>query len=401
MTNSVPELNVLDNLLFDFFLFGSLIGILGYFVFTLVKKIMKDVECSRTGKNGKYILDDNGTCVLTSCSTGFVQSQGTCVPIQKENETLASKPGKYVYLTVTDGLTGRYITDFASPIEWMDVSGKNNTAIVSKGRLTIENGMVRGGPGDALRFPVETIGESYTLFYVGKYDGPTKKRIFDGVDNNWLSGWHDGHAGVAHHGAWLTHPNNYPDSENWIVGTDSIGVFRVNGVDLAIHPTIAGSTSQITINDGAFSASDSSHWAMVEILIYNRKLNIYEIEAVESYLHSEYSVPNAGGIISRGTKDNGYFSRGITDNGTDVSSMSYLVRENGTVDMCRALANLDGTIKGFGFRKSTHPSRHLGSCFFYADMDPQTTGEWRIDADFSTHCTDPLAIVENGCKVPK
>ena len=45
---------------------------------------------------------------------------------------------------------------------------------------------------------------NFTFCHVARYAGPTRGRIFAGTTGNWLSGYWNFYAGVAHPGNWIT-----------------------------------------------------------------------------------------------------------------------------------------------------------------------------------------------------
>jgi hypothetical protein len=190
------------------------------------------------------------------------------------------------------GLSGRY--DVASFDEtsrkWGDISGKGNDVTVRKGNIKKMDTYVYGGTGDGLKFPVKVFGDGgiYTMFWIARYNGAVKKRIFDGTDNNWLSGFHNGSTGVAHHDAWLTEKLVSFGDHAWIQGVDAPNKFRVFGKNQVTVPSVYGTTSQITINMGEKSSGQSSDWAVKEVIFYNRMLTPGEIEKVETYLNKKY-----------------------------------------------------------------------------------------------------------------
>jgi len=195
--------------------------------------------------------------------------------------------------TSITGLSGRYDVGSATASVWNDKSSNANNAPVDRGTLKVTATDVTGTKADGLKFPTAVLGtdSAYTLLYVGKYNGETKGRIFDATNNNWLSTWWGTRVGVAHHGGWMTAhetgvlPNG---STELVQGTDSMGIYRLNGVDKKTAEPGAAKPTQITINSGQFVAGESSDWAMKEVIFYNRVLTIAEITQVEKYLKDKY-----------------------------------------------------------------------------------------------------------------
>jgi len=192
--------------------------------------------------------------------------------------------------TSIPGLSGRYTVASAESSQWKDISGNNNHAPVTRGTITKEGTKyVKGGVGDGLRFPTGVLDSNlnYTIFYVGRYNGATKGRIFDGTDRNWLSTWWSGRVGVAHHNDWMTPwDTSIHGVDEWVQGTDGIGVFRTNGINRVTVSGNTNGTSQITINAG--QTNEYSDWAVKEVIIYNRQLTSEEILKVEKYLKDKY-----------------------------------------------------------------------------------------------------------------
>lgn len=190
------------------------------------------------------------------------------------------------------GLSGRYTVASAESSQWKDISGNGNHAIVDRGSISKEGtSYVKGGTGDGLKFPAAVLDSNlnYTLFYVGRYNGEGKGRIFDGTDRNWLSTWWGGRAGVAHHNGWLTPwETGIHGVDAWVQGTDGVGVYRTNGANRVTIEGNTQGTSQITINSGQLVSTEPSDWAMKEVIIYNRQLTPDEILKVEKYLKDKY-----------------------------------------------------------------------------------------------------------------
>ncbi|MGY8913379.1 MAG: hypothetical protein ACKVHS_08945, partial [Flavobacteriales bacterium] len=102
---------------------------------------------------------------------------------------------------------------------------------------------------------------------------PTRSRIFDGIGNNWLSGFHSGDTGVAYHNGWAT-TNTSGDlhGNDWVFSTDQRYLYRSNGVTRGTNLG-GGESTQLSVNYGTYYTSQSSTWAIAEIIVYNRALN--------------------------------------------------------------------------------------------------------------------------------
>lgn len=208
------------------------------------------------------------------------------------------------------GLTGRYVTNSCKTTSWDDISGAGNHCTDVTGKLHQTFEYVYGSVNDGFKIPTACMGENniYTLFYVARYNGLKTGRIFNGMSNNWLSGFHGAATGCAHRGGsngWLYKaPNDHQGKHSyfqshgkgWIQGTDQANLFRFNGKEMGKWTDkTRQSTSQIVVNVGEFQRDGSgnlqgevSDWAIKELLIYNRELSEDEIRKVELYLEMMY-----------------------------------------------------------------------------------------------------------------
>jgi len=164
------------------------------------------------------------------------------------------------------------------------------------------------GPTTAgLRFPTSVMNTSdaYTLFHVARYykpsGTPTRRRIFDGVYTNWLSGFWDGRTGAAYHTSWVTPYTEDIHGNNWVQSTDQRNMYRSNGTDRTSSGYSTGTSDELSINNGAHISSEASDWACAEVIVYNRELTSSEYLSVEAYLSAKYfdrGIIPATGIIS-------------------------------------------------------------------------------------------------------
>ena len=177
-----------------------------------------------------------------------------------------------------------------------------------EGRGQTQFPFLYGSTGDGLRFPTATMDDSkdYTLFHVARYykqsGTPTRKRIFDGVASNWLSGFYGGNSGVAYHGEWLTDFNTNKHGDTWVVSCDQKDLYISNGVDRTTSTPSNPTSEQLSINDGYYVSSQASDWAVAEVIIYDRTLTSSELKSVQAYLLMKYTnygrIPTTTGKIS-------------------------------------------------------------------------------------------------------
>ena len=199
----------------------------------------------------------------------------------------------FVELSVTNGLVAQYDPGSWNGTTkiWVDKSGNgNNTSPADvRGVITYDttNGFLYGGPSDGLKFPALGTTANYTFIHLAKYYNGAKKRIFQGVTENWASGFYDGKAGVAFHNGYITAPTDLY-GYNWVISSDQRNLYRAQNVDFTSGTAGSpGYPTRIGLNFGA-ATSEYSDWAVAEVLIYNRLLTATEMLTVENYLRSKY-----------------------------------------------------------------------------------------------------------------
>jgi hypothetical protein len=174
---------------------------------------------------------------------------------------------------------------------WRDKSGLVNNTSPSdvRGAITYDstNGFLYGGVGDGLKFPALGTTANYTVIHLAKYNNGVKRRIFQGVTNDWASGFYAGKAGVAYHNGYITAPTDLYNY-NWVISSDQRSLYRAHSIDFtAGTPGTPGYPDRIGLNFGA-ATTEYSDWAVAEVLIYNRVLTATEMLSVENYLRAKY-----------------------------------------------------------------------------------------------------------------
>lgn len=197
---------------------------------------------------------------------------------------------------VTSGIVGLYDFESWTGSQWQDISNNNNHATTITGTITTNNisgngssltiPTLQGSTSAGLRFPSAILPSTYTLFHVARYTGGTRRRIFDGISSNWLSGFWGGASGVAYHEGWLT---NQVDrhGNNWVISTDQNSLYRSNGVQ---RGTGGGASRQLSINYGHYRSGESSDWNVTFVAVYNRTLSSLEYQTMESWLSLRYGI---------------------------------------------------------------------------------------------------------------
>lgn len=209
---------------------------------------------------------------------------------------------------VTEGLVGWYTpASYAADSRmWKDLSGNGNHGTVT-GTVYMVSGTagnlggqpyLHGDTSGVITFPKGAMPSVHTLFHVAKYDGPTRGRIL-AMDRrlwwsnvNWLSGFHAGCSGVAHHfpgPAWITDVVNRHGT-NWVLSADQQYMYRSQGVNrtnVARGVLADYQPPELTINGFPNTPSD---WAMATLLIYRGELSNAQVVAVEDALSSTYDL---------------------------------------------------------------------------------------------------------------
>jgi hypothetical protein len=164
---------------------------------------------------------------------------------------------------------------------------------------------VYGNVNVGLSFPCIPINNIYTLFWVARYNGNTRRQIFttqpfalNSVNQpyDWSSGFKNGLAGVAYRNIpevtdnWVTQNTTSTHGTNWVLGTDQYYLFRSNKIIRNKNPPLAcgdfTNSPYLVVN----TCNENSDWAVSCILYYNRILSDNEISDVEKYLSQLYNI---------------------------------------------------------------------------------------------------------------
>ena len=214
-------------------------------------------------------------------------------------------------------LLGWYQADNWNGSNWIDSSGNGRTLtetwqpsnIVKSTSYSAEMGATKlfttlhANANGGIRFPsdFDLTPNSYTLFYVARRYGQTsggdealRGRIFDGLGENWLSGFWYGSAGVAYHNGDLAPISVDIHGNNWFIGTDQYSLYRSNGVTRGTSGsgTVSSSTT-LTLHYGNYAGpngGEDSTWVVSEVIFYNRQINSTEYGLIEGYLANKYGI---------------------------------------------------------------------------------------------------------------
>lgn len=225
-----------------------------------------------------------------------------------------------------DGLVGHFTGDSwdEDSNTWKDLSGQGNditdvigTPLAFDADDTAKHKYVYGGKDDGFRVPQAclTRGKKYTFFHVSRYGSQNKAdqhRIFDGVDSNNLSGFHNQYIGMAHRagsgaiGNWWNEDHfmshfyglQPDDTAKFTINVDQKRKYRIDGIT---RTGISGGrevvTTQMSVNYGQAKAGnwgghgERSVWNIGEMIFFDRELDEDDIFKIENYLFKKWNVP--------------------------------------------------------------------------------------------------------------
>jgi hypothetical protein len=210
-------------------------------------------------------------------------------------------------IVTTSGLIGYYTADNFTGTQWTDISGNNNHATMIRGtpvKVNTESAINNQSKltfttNDGIRFPTAILPSNYTMFHVARHTGTTNNRIFDGVIQNWLSGFWMGRTGCAYHNNWIT-PQTYIHETNWVLSTDQNSLYRSNKINRTTASPGTPSYDNISINYGYWTGERST-CEVACVLVYNRTLSATEYHLIENELSRIYkigsSITTTSGLI--------------------------------------------------------------------------------------------------------
>jgi len=194
------------------------------------------------------------------------------------------------------GYIGWYNASSWTGSQWTDLSGSGNHAPLTSGSAGIVsatgNGAtasfsaLQGDTSTVIIWPTAILPSTWTLFHVTRYTGGTRRRIFTGNSNNWLSGFWNGNAGVAYHDGWLTSQVD-THGNSWLYSCDQLNLYRSNGVT---RGSSGGTQSTRLTIGGAGGGGETSDWQCAEVLVYPSALSATDYQAVEAWLAGRYKI---------------------------------------------------------------------------------------------------------------
>lgn len=200
-------------------------------------------------------------------------------------------------IPVVSGLVAKYTGESWNGTTLIDETGSGYNTNANRGgaistNTSANNGLkyIAGGTNAGLQFPTGILPSTYTILFLTRYtSGSNRRRIMDGITNNWLSGHWDGRAGTAFHEGWLTDPWTDLHNNTWVLSTDQINLYRSNG---RVRGTTGGTQStRLSLHYGFYTGvtyNENSDWAFYCLFVYDRALSLSEILLMENYINARY-----------------------------------------------------------------------------------------------------------------
>lgn len=133
-----------------------------------------------------------------------------------------------------------------------------------------------------------------TVFVVARQRGTASNRIFAGISNNWLLGWHNPNEDDHFAEGWV-HDSSAVVTTNVLIysarRTSGVNAFRRGKTLLASNTLGTQGPNGITTNGYVPGNSQYSDADVYEVITYDRALSDAEVEQVNSYLYARYTVP--------------------------------------------------------------------------------------------------------------
>lgn len=215
----------------------------------------------------------------------------------------------FAQLPVTDGLelwldasdVDSLDIDNDFVFEWADKSGNDHVAFATDSAPEYVTDGLSGLP--TVRFYADTadgmeidgveLERPYTTFIVNQYWGETKGRTLQSQDSNWLSGLWNGE--VSHFASgWVT--TNRPPAETGVpylvdtIGSEDSSTVSINGGNYTQDPSPTGVPGRLAIAGAGMFPAEVSDADVSEIVVFNRALELEELQSMQGYLLDKYSI---------------------------------------------------------------------------------------------------------------
>lgn len=373
--------------------------------------VSKEVASAPVVESGSVNPPVTSTAPVVSAAPAAAPATGSVATIAAKSKPELKPAPKIELVKEIPGLMAWYTADSWNGRVWKDKSGNDYNASEVRGSIYTDKNKqyLYGGTEDGITFPPGILPNTYTLFHVaGHIPGSPFGRIFDGVKNNWLSGFWGGKVGLAHHDRWITNYNRPVaySSTDVLISTDQKNLYRANGITMTEPNEKNGTNTRLSINSGFWTytpnKTESSKWRVFEVIVYDRELTTDEIEKVEDYLRVKYNeyLPYRDSFKSK-----------LPEYIDKVKGWSNVAMENPYAntkllkvddpERCRQLAlTSNGRYVAWGHRKDNHPTQiYKNTCFLYMKgfkfIKPVTPN----DEIHTTGCLKEGQRVDKGCQL--
>ena len=178
-------------------------------------------------------------------------------------------------------------------------SGLSNTTGSGSG-ATATIPYMTGTTSTKISWPSGSVASTFTICSITRYNGGTKRRVFDGSGINFFHGHSEGKSGVAYYNSWkIDQQSTLVGLDDWVVmcGTNSSTVIAPNDILVNSVPVSGANGGSggciLTINNGNYASTESSDFAFQQVMIWNQGLSSDQMMIVSndmlSYLANSYA----------------------------------------------------------------------------------------------------------------
>lgn len=157
-----------------------------------------------------------------------------------------------------------------------------------------------------IEFPFNLRPNNWTIFYITRYKpkGKFSGRVLDGMKSNWLAGHWSGGAGLSHQNRWVN-KSKLTHAKTWLFSIEQPGVYIRRNANTSWKKFAKSAPSigndRLAINFGRHK-NEKSDFDIAELVVYNRILNMNEIEKIKKYIEKKYIIAEEPIVLSNSKK---------------------------------------------------------------------------------------------------
>ncbi len=166
----------------------------------------------------------------------------------------------------------------------VDIAGGNFTLVSPIDEMPYFS----GSSTTQIKFPSHMISGNFTLIYMARFDGLTRRNIFHACSTpSWVSAFYEGKSGISSRPncGIITEPTDLHGSD-WTVVTEQAALVRTNGVQRSQSNISECMPHQDTLCIN-FNGSHSSDFAIQTFMWFNETLDIDQIVVLEALLMTQ------------------------------------------------------------------------------------------------------------------